>query len=84
MIPKNSQNFVYCPPSANISTYRLFDNRSIIFSRFSDFFLPGWEGRRCELVLIQKRAFLDERGQPSANSCQQNLRKTRDWLKAES
>jgi hypothetical protein len=35
-------------------------------------------------VLIQKLALLNERGQPSANSCQQNLKKTKDWLKAES
>jgi hypothetical protein len=40
--------------------------------------------RLSELVLIQKRLFLDERNQPSAISCQQNLRKTIDWLNAES
>jgi hypothetical protein len=32
----------------------------------------------------QKRTFLDECGQLSAISSQQNLRKTRDWLNAES
>jgi hypothetical protein len=47
-IPANSQNPVYCLSSANISTYRFFDNRSILFfTRFSDFFLRGWkEGTR--------------------------------------
>jgi hypothetical protein len=35
-------------------------------------------------VLIQKRLFLDEHEQPSAFSCQPGLRKTRNWLNAES